>query len=230
MADVGPGEAVLVEFGRRQALGVVLGTTDPPDQPTKPVTDRVRSDGPLLPTLALALVRWVASEYLAPPASVLRAALPPGLLERLDSWQSSSPQRLRQGATASGFLRRSRRCRQRTGRCCPRLESGPRPVRLLDAPEGRPAILRRLRALASHGPVQLEWVLEAAGAGPRYERWILANGGAGGREFPSRLASGPPAGPLDRASGPLSRSWPRSRPACSPHVWPSGTGRVPSRG
>ena len=46
--------------------------------------DRVRADGPLLPPLSLALARSIADHYLAPPALVLRAMLPPGLLERLE--------------------------------------------------------------------------------------------------------------------------------------------------
>ncbi len=51
LADLEDGEAVLVEFGRRQALGVILGGADavPGGGDVKIVTDRVRADGPLLP-------------------------------------------------------------------------------------------------------------------------------------------------------------------------------------
>jgi primosomal protein N' len=85
LADLADGEAVLVEFGRRQALGIVLGDAPPPDGiVAKPIAGRVRADGPLLPPLALALAGWIADHYLAPPALVLRAMLPPGLLERLE--------------------------------------------------------------------------------------------------------------------------------------------------
>ena len=85
LADLGPGEAVLVEFGRRQALAVILGDAEPPEGiAAKPVAARVRSDGPLLPPLQVALVRSVARHYLAPLALVVRAALPPGMLERLE--------------------------------------------------------------------------------------------------------------------------------------------------
>src|SRR3990172_5867219 len=74
LRDVEPGEAVLVEYGRRQALAIVLGpAAAAPGVPTKPVLERVRADGPLLPPLALALARWISSTYLAPPALVLRA-------------------------------------------------------------------------------------------------------------------------------------------------------------
>ncbi|MGZ3588895.1 MAG: primosomal protein N' family DNA-binding protein, partial [Candidatus Limnocylindrales bacterium] len=85
LADVAAGEAVVVGFGRRQALGIVLGDVPPPAGiAVKPILERVRTDGPLLPPLTLALARWIAAHYLAPPAVVVRAMLPPGLLERLE--------------------------------------------------------------------------------------------------------------------------------------------------
>src|SRR6185503_10090232 len=85
LADLSPGEAVLVQFGRRQALGVVLADAPPPDGiAAKPIVSRVRADGPLLPPLSLRLADWIAGHYLAPPALVVRAMLPPGLLERLE--------------------------------------------------------------------------------------------------------------------------------------------------
>ena len=58
---------------------------------TKPIVERVRADGPLLPPLTLALARWIAEHYLAPPALVIRAMLPPGLLERLELVAERTP-------------------------------------------------------------------------------------------------------------------------------------------
>ncbi len=89
LADVVAGDAVIVEFGRRQALGVVVGDAAPESdpanaRPTKPLLARVRSDGPLLPALSVELARWIAGHYLAPLSSVIRAMLPPGMLERLE--------------------------------------------------------------------------------------------------------------------------------------------------
>ena len=85
LGDVGPGEAVLVEYGRRRALGIVMGPGDrQPGRETKPILARVRSDGPLLPPLQVALARHIAPHYLAPPALVLRAMLAPGMLERVE--------------------------------------------------------------------------------------------------------------------------------------------------
>jgi primosomal protein N' (replication factor Y) len=161
LADLEAGVAVLVEFGRRQALGVVLGDAPPPDGiAAKPIVARVRTDGPLLPPLALRLAAWIADHYLAPPALVIRAMLPPGLLERLELLAE------RTAADASGDLAPPDRD------LLDQLERGPRPVRDLVSAEGRAGLLRRLRALADAGLVTLDWTLQSAGAGPRYERWI----------------------------------------------------------
>ena len=79
------GEAVLVEYGRRRALGVVLETGEgQPDRELKPILARVRSDGPLLPPLQVELCKHIAAHYLAPPALVLHAMLAPGMLERVE--------------------------------------------------------------------------------------------------------------------------------------------------
>ncbi len=162
LADVAAGEAVLVEWGRRRALGIVLGDAEPPDGVTpRPLAARVRADGPLLPPLSLRLARAIGEHYLAPAALVIRAMLPPGLLERLDLVATAlgGPQAGDDGATVA---------------LLDALAPGPRPLRALPVAEGRPAVLRRLRALERSGRVHLEWTLGAAGALPRYERWASA--------------------------------------------------------
>jgi len=158
------GEAVIVEFGRRQALGIVLGTDDAPapDRPTKPVLDRVRTDGPLLPELSLALAAWIAEHYLAPPAVVLRAMLPPGLLERLDLVAELRPDASSAVAVAAPAELD----------LLAQLAQGPRAVRDLSAAEGRPALVRRLRAMAERCWLDLDWTLSGASAGPRWERMV----------------------------------------------------------
>lgn len=85
LADVVAGEAVLVDYGRRRALGLVMSVSDePPERETKPVLARIRSDGPLLPPLQIELARHICAHYLAPPALVLRQMLAPGTLERVE--------------------------------------------------------------------------------------------------------------------------------------------------
>jgi primosomal protein N' (replication factor Y) (superfamily II helicase) len=185
LADLEPGEAVLVEFGRRQALGVVLGDAPPPDGiEAKPIASRVRADGPFLPPLALALAAWIADHYLAPPALVIRAMLPPGLLERLELVAE------RTAVAASADLPPADRD------LLDQLDGGPRAVRNLVSAEGRAGLLRRLRSLADVDLVTLDWTLLAAGAGPRYERWVRLT--AEGRAAADAIANdtGPPGRPL----------------------------------
>lgn len=179
LADLEPGEAVLVEFGRRQALGIVLGemAAAPTGVLPKPIVERVRADGPLLPPLGLRLARWIAAHYLAPPALVLRAMLPPGMLERLELVAELAPGDV--GRDGLGKVELD---------LLDQLAAGPKPARDLAAPEGRAGLVRRLRGLSGRGAISLDWVLLAASAGPRYERWISLT--PEGREASSSLAAG----------------------------------------
>ncbi len=173
LADLEPGEAVLVDFGKRQALGVVLGAaTDPGSGPAassiRPIVDRIRADGPLLPPLTLALAERIAATYLVPPGTVIRSMLPPGILERLELVAESRPDVLPvtiAGGPDGEELGPADRA------ILDQLADGPRPVRDLAAPEGRAGLLRRLRGLAAGGRLDLDWTLLAATGGPRYERW-----------------------------------------------------------
>jgi primosomal protein N' (replication factor Y) len=163
LAELEEGEAVLVEFGRRQALGVVLGPADAvAGGGIKPIVDRVRADGPLLPPLTLRLARWIAAHYLAPPALVIRSMLPPGLLERLELVAERTPDEDRDRAGLE----------PPDDDLLEQLEGGARPARDLAAPDGRAGLLRRLRGLADAGWITLDWTLLGASAGPRYERWL----------------------------------------------------------
>ncbi|MEO8571666.1 MAG: primosomal protein N' [Chloroflexota bacterium] len=191
LRDLELGEAVLVEFGRRQALGIVVAEASVlPAGGAKAIVDRVRADGPLLPELSLALAAWIAAHYLAPPALVLRAMLPPGLLEKLELVAELAP-----GGAPGSELVPSPDDRS-VADLLSQLERGPRPVRDLAGPDGRAGLLRRLRALETDGHVALGWTLLGAGAGPRYERWIRL--GEDGRVAAAAIAAGsrPPGRPL----------------------------------
>ena len=179
LAGVADGEAVLVEFGRRQALGVILGeAADAGGAAVKSIVDRVRADGPLLPPLALGLARWISAHYLAPPALVIRSMLPPGLLERLELVAEVTP--LGGDAPAGTDPVDLDLLDQ--------LSAGARPARDLAAPDGRAGLLRRLRSLADRDWIALDWTLLGASAGPRYERWLRAT--AAGRDVAAMLADG----------------------------------------
>ena len=194
LADLELGEAVLVDFGRRQALGIVLGeaASVPAGVLPKPIVERVRADGPLLPPLGLGLARWISAHYLAPPALVLRAMLPPGMLERLELVAERAPGDI--ALEGLGPVERD---------LLEQLAAGPKPARGLAAPEGRAGLVRRLRALAAGGAISLDWTLLAASGGPRYERWIELT--AEGRDAAATLAgggrlSGRPLGPRQVAA------------------------------
>ena len=181
LADVAAGEAVLVEWGRRSAVGIVLGDALAPDGVTaRPLGARVRADGPLLPPLALSLASEIATHYLAPPALAIRAMLPPGLLEKLELVATPlDPPVATAALTADpttvptpepGFAPAKRGLDPAKDDLLRALAGGPRAVRDLGAPDGRAALLRQLRGLEDEGRVHLEWTLTAAGAGPRHER------------------------------------------------------------
>ena len=182
-----PGEAVLVPFGKggRQAIGIVVGPGAPvaaggPE--IRPIAARVRSDGPLLPPLSLRFAALVADRYLAPLATVIRAMLPPGMLERLELVAEVTPA----GETRLGQAEPDLPAVELD--LLDELAGRPRPVRDLSTPEGRAALLRRLRSLADAGLVDLTWTLLAAAVGPRYERrlWLTPDGNA----VAARLAAG----------------------------------------
>lgn len=194
LADLALGEAVLVGYGRRQALGIVLAEEgNPPPGEIKPILERVRSDGPLLPVLQLELARWIAAHYLAPPAIVLRAMLPPGFLERLElvaypgrSRASEEEDALAAAVTAAG--------------------PGGISVRDLGRSRSRPDLLRELNARASRDELSLAWVLQPRRVRPRLERVALLT--PEGRATAEALARG-----VESRRGSRVRLGPRQRSA-----------------
>lgn len=178
-----PGEAVVVEVGRRQVVGIVVGPAAPPDRATKPIRLRVRSEGPLFPALTLELARWVSRHYLAPLATVLRSFLPPGILDRLDLVAELTPAGRQalglepaEGSAVDGrpsvtVPEGTPVLDERDRALLAPLAAGRRPVRALPSADGRVAPVRRLRALARAGFVRLGWELTGATAGPRLVRW-----------------------------------------------------------
>jgi primosomal protein N' (replication factor Y) (superfamily II helicase) len=192
--DVQPGEAVLVEFGRRRALGIVLEErTQPPALETRPIVDRVRSDGPLLPPLQLRLARHVAEHYLAPPALVIRQLLPPGLLERVELFATARPGAdPADGADSAGdVLMRAV------------VAAGPAGIAVDDLAgrRSRAAILRELQALDRGERVRLEWRVRPPAGTERLERRVSLSdaGRAAAQELAAgRAPAGPTVGPRQR--------------------------------
>ena len=187
--DLEAGEAVLVDFGRRQALGLILGPASiVPGVTARPIVDRVRADGPLLPGLTLSLARWIAEHYLAPPALVIRAMLPPGLLERLELVAERTPSTERRDGPLDPI----------DTELLEQLDAGARAARDLAAPDGRAGLMRRLRGLAADDLITLDWTLLGASAGPRFERWLRATPAglaAAAAHAAGRRSDGRPLGP-----------------------------------
>jgi primosomal protein N' (replication factor Y) (superfamily II helicase) len=183
--DVQPGELVLVEYGRRQAVGIVLEERkSAPDRDTKPVLARIRSGGPLLPLLQLQLARHIADHYLAPPALVLRQMLPPGVLERVELVTRLLPGSdtgragdAVEGAAGDAVLEAIQ-------------AAGPDGVALDRLPRtgGRASLLRHVRGLAAADLVELEWRVVAAQPNERLERRVALTDA--GREAAAALGAG----------------------------------------
>jgi primosomal protein N' (replication factor Y) len=120
----------------------------------------------------MAFAGVLADRYLAPLAMVIRAMLPPGMLERLELVAEVTPAgEARLGAESPELAPAELDLLDElTGRA--------RPVRELATPEGRAALLRRLHALAAEDLVDLTWTLVSAAVGPRFERrlWLTPDG------------------------------------------------------
>ncbi len=186
LVDIEPGEAVMVEFGRRRAVGVILAEAAEPEMQTKPLLARVRSDGVLLGELRRRLALHVSEQYLAPPGMVVRAMLPPGTLERVELFAVPT------GEGSGGAL------------LAAVVAAGVEGVRVDELPpaSSRATLLRSLRALEADAALRLEWRVVPATARPRQQRWAVLS--AAGREAAAQLAAaerpaGPPLGPRQRA-------------------------------
>lgn len=191
LSDVLPGEAVLVDFGRRRAIGIVLAERpERPELETRPIVARVRSDGPLLPPLQLRLAEHIARHYLAPPALVVRQLLPPGLLERIG---------LHVAATGTAFADGS------DDPLLAAIVAGGQAGVTVDELPARPSRAQLLRELHDHarrGLIELEWRVRAPAAQELIERRVRLS--EAGSSVARDLARGQP--PSGRALGPRQKS------------------------
>jgi primosomal protein N' (replication factor Y) len=84
--EVGLGSILVVPFGRRQVLGVVVGLADTSEVAVEKLLAPLRAldDGlPALPADLVALAEWIAAEYCSTIARALSLVLPPGAARRL---------------------------------------------------------------------------------------------------------------------------------------------------
>ena len=102
--NVGVGSMLVVPFGRREVLGVVVGLAEHSDVPEEKLLAPVRAldDGaPTLPADLVALAEWIAVEYCSTISRALGLVLPPGAAKRLSGRKRRTvarPQHLAVGA------------------------------------------------------------------------------------------------------------------------------------
>ncbi len=189
LGDLQPGEAVLVGFGRRQALGIVLGPADGPVRGVEAKADRGADPGRRpAPAAAHPDPCRLDRGHVPRPARARPPVDAPAGSARASRARRRTPTRRVGPGSGRGRPARARRSTSATGRSSTSSWRGPRAVRDLSAPEGRAGLLRRLRALATRGRLDLDWTLLAATAGPRYERWLTIT--TEGRAAAGALAAG----------------------------------------
>jgi primosomal protein N' (replication factor Y) len=172
LEDVGVGSMLVVPFGRRRLLGVVVDVTERSELPAERLVEPLAALEADVPHSLVRLGLWVAREYVSTPARGLALVLPPGT--GTGSARPLAPKRsLRVSMTAAGEAAR------RDG-AHPRVRLGPRQRAALDVLSGGPlgaaAVARRagcdhstLRSLERRGLVSLEAAAEPARR-PRVER------------------------------------------------------------
>ncbi|MEA2216490.1 MAG: hypothetical protein QOK19_2051 [Solirubrobacteraceae bacterium] len=81
--EVEIGSMLVVPFGRRQILGVVVGLSQGSEVPAKKLLEPVRALELGVPADLIALAEWIAAEYCSTFARALGLVLPPGAARRL---------------------------------------------------------------------------------------------------------------------------------------------------
>src|SRR5271155_2913224 len=77
------GSMLVVPFGRRQVLGVVVGLSDSSDVAEEKLLAPLRALELGVPVDLVALAEWIAAEYCSTNARALNLVLPPGAARRL---------------------------------------------------------------------------------------------------------------------------------------------------
>jgi primosomal protein N' (replication factor Y) len=99
--DVEVGSMLVVPFGRRQVLGVVVGLADSSDVAEEKLLAPLRALELGVPVDLVALAEWIAAEYCSTIARALGLVLPPGAARRLSGRKRrhvARPQHLPVGA------------------------------------------------------------------------------------------------------------------------------------
>ena len=79
MSEVEVGSVLVVPFGRRRVVGVVVGLADRSDLPQDRLAEPLEALEAGVPPELVGLGRWVGEEYCSTPARGLGLVLPPGV-------------------------------------------------------------------------------------------------------------------------------------------------------
>jgi primosomal protein N' (replication factor Y) (superfamily II helicase) len=158
LGDVGVGSMLVVPFGRRRLLGVVVELAGSSDVPADRLVEPLSALEADVPEALVGLGLWVAAEYVSTPARGLALVLPPGT--GTGSARPLRPRRsLRAALTDEGRAARDARLGERQRAVLDALAAGPLGASAVARLAG--ADHATLRSLERRGLVSLEQAAEA---------------------------------------------------------------------
>jgi primosomal protein N' (replication factor Y) (superfamily II helicase) len=149
MEEVGVGSVLVVPFGRRRVVGVVVGLAERSELPEARLAEPVEALEAGVPPDLVELGRWVGEEYCSTPARGLGLVLPPGTGTGAEARRVRPLVELEVEATPEGVAAIDGRARLglRQRAVLRALVAGPKSARALAAAAGSDrATLRRLEA------------------------------------------------------------------------------------
>jgi primosomal protein N' (replication factor Y) (superfamily II helicase) len=149
MSDVEVGSVLIVPFGRRRVVGVVVGLADRSDLAQGRLAEPLEALEAGVPPDLVELGRWVGNEYCSTPARGLGLVLPPGVGTGAEARRVRPLVELEVEATAEGLeaISGGERLGLRQRAVLRALAAGPKLARQLAATAGSDrATLRRLEA------------------------------------------------------------------------------------
>jgi primosomal protein N' (replication factor Y) (superfamily II helicase) len=149
MSEVEVGSVLVVPFGRRRVVGVVVGLADRSDLPQDRLAEPLEALEAGVPPELVGLGRWVGEEYCSTPARGLGLVLPPGVGTGAEARRVRPLVELEAEATETGLeaISGGERLGLRQRAVLRALAAGPKLARQLAAGAGSDrATLRRLEA------------------------------------------------------------------------------------
>ena len=188
LGEVGVGSVLLVPFGRRRVLGVVVEVAEsselPPERLAEPIEALEAGAPPELVRLGL----WVAREYCSTPARGLELVLPPGTGRRGRGPRPAARARGRDHRRRPGGARRTARGSARASAPRSRARRRATPAASCGAPSSRPRGVDRADAAPPRGARPGRAARAASAAGARRSRAVGARSRAVALSTPTSAA------------------------------------------